>query len=353
MLRILSIIIIISFFLSSFFVGSARHIYPQKLSAWKIFEGNMALQHPAKGVVPYSLNTPLYSDYAEKMRFVKLPQATLVKYAAKGVLDFPVGTLLVKTFYYSADFRAAGKNKNLVETRLLVRETDGWQAMTYVWNDAQTDADLEIAGDDKQVQFINKAGEQQQIRYVIPNQNQCKGCHNTNDQLMPIGPSVAQLNGNINYPSGKQNQLTYWSKHGMLANLPLLSSVPKTPVWNDTASGSLDTRARAYLAINCSHCHSRQGPAQTSGLFLTEDEENLTAIGINKTPVAAGKGSGGRMVDILPGNATASIIWYRMQTEKPGERMPELGRTSIHKEGLALIKEWIDNMKNTNLKTDK
>ena len=99
------------------------------------------------------------------------------------------------------------------------------------------------------------------------------------------------------------------------------------------------------MASNCAHCHKREGPAQTSGLFLTEDEKDATAYGINKPPVAAGKGSGGRMVDIKPGDANASILWYRMHIQDPGERMPELGRNLEHKEGVALIKEWIDSMK--------
>ena len=111
------------------------------------------------------------------------------------------------------------------------------------------------------------------------------------------------------------------------------------------ATGGLDARARAYLAVNCAHCHRKEGPAQTSGLYLTEDEKDPTAIGINKAPVAAGKGSGGRMVDILPGDAKQSILWYRMQTSDPGERMPELGRNLVHKEGVALIQQWIDEMK--------
>jgi hypothetical protein len=85
------------------------------------------------------------------------------------------------------------------------------KAMTYVWNDAQTDAELEIAGDDKTVKFIDKAGQQQSFRYVVPNQNQCKGCHNNNDKIMPIGPSVAQLNGTIAYASGNQNQIDYFN----------------------------------------------------------------------------------------------------------------------------------------------
>ncbi len=339
------IIAIVSLVLTGSFINSPGKSYPEKLSGWKIFEGKMSSLKPAKGVVPYMLNTPLYTDYAEKLRFVKLPVGTKAKYTEQGILDFPEGTVLIKNFYYSADFRKPGINKNIVETRLLIKETENWKAITYVWNDEQTDAELEIAGDDKQVHFIDKEGIAQKVRYVIPNQNQCKGCHNNNDKIMPIGPSAAQLNGKYAYTTGSKNQIEYWKAHNMMQGAPALSAIARTAVWNDPTSGDLNTRARAYLAINCAHCHRREGPAQTSGLFLTENEKNITSFGINKPPVAAGKGSGGRMVDIKPGDANASILWYRMQTTDPGERMPELGRNLVHKEGLALIKEWIDQMK--------
>jgi uncharacterized repeat protein (TIGR03806 family) len=344
MLRLISIITL-CFILSGSFINRPDKKYPEKLSQWGLFQGKLSALQPSAGVIPYALNTPLYTDYAEKLRFVKLPAGSPVAYTENGVLNFPAGTILVKTFYYSADFRKPGVDKQIMETRLLIHEADQWKAITYVWNDEQTDADLEIAGDDKEIKFINKDGITQNVRYVIPNQNQCKGCHNVNEKISPIGPSSAQLNGTLTYTSGKENQLLYWKEHGMITSLPAVETIPKTAVWNDPATGTLNERARAYLAINCAHCHRREGPAQTSGLFLTEKETDPTAIGINKSPVAAGKGSGDKMVDIVPGKATESIIWYRMQTTDPGERMPELGRNLVHKEGVALIKEWIDQMK--------
>jgi uncharacterized repeat protein (TIGR03806 family) len=267
-----------------------------------------------------------------------------VDYKAQGVLDFPKGTLIVKNFYYSADQRNLGEEIDVVETRLLVHESDGWKAMTYVWNEDQSDAVLEIAGDQKQVKFINPQGIAQEVRYVIPNQNQCKGCHNSNDKMMPIGPSVAQMNGDYKYSSGKQNQIDYWKTHGILKSVPN-GNLPKAAVWNDPSTGDLNARARAYLEINCAHCHRSDGPAQTSGLYLTAHETNPTALGINKTPVAAGNGSGGNLYDIVPGDANASILLYRMKTKAPGERMPELGRNLVHEEGVALIQQWINEMK--------
>lgn len=346
MIRLFSIGLLLFVLIHSSF-RSNWNKYPENLSEWGIFEGKMSQLIPTKYFIPYTLNTPLYTDYAEKSRFIRLPQGATVDYKAQGVLDFPKGTLIVKNFYYSEDQRNMGKDKYIVETRLLINEVDGWKAMTYVWNEDQSDAVLEIAGDQKQIKFINPQGETQQVRYVVPNQNQCKGCHNSNDKIMPIGPSVAQLNGDYSYNSGKQNQIVYWKFKGILKSVPQ-SNWPKMAVWNDPSTGNVNARARAYLDINCAHCHRMDGPAQTSGLYLTVNEMNPTAIGINKTPVAAGNGSGGNYYDIVPGDANASILLYRMKTKAPGERMPELGRNLIHEEGIALIQQWINEMKTNN-----
>ena len=146
------------FIASVAFVGFNGHGYPTKLSEWQIFDGKLSLLKPKPGVVPYTLNTPLYSDYAEKARLVRLPAGMALNYKTRGVLDFPKGTVLVKTFYYSTDFRKPGANKQIIETRLLIKEANEWKAITYVWNDEQTEAFLEIAGDDKQIRFIDKSG---------------------------------------------------------------------------------------------------------------------------------------------------------------------------------------------------
>ncbi|MGF7217881.1 putative repeat protein (TIGR03806 family) [Spirosoma lacussanchae] len=317
---------------------------PESLSAWGFFTGNIADQQPAAGVVPYRLNTPLFSDYAEKLRFVRLPAGQSVPYTPDDVLAFPVGTVLIKTFYFPTDFRQPDKGRRLLETRLLVHEAAGWKALEYVWNAEQTDAILEVAGEQTNVAYTDASGKNHRQLYVMPNLNQCKGCHNRNETLMPIGPSARQLNGNLTYADGEANQLTYWQQHGLLTNLPALASVPKTPVWNDPATGSLDARARAWLDINCAHCHRPDGPASTSGLNLRHTETNPTAWGVQKTPVAAGRGSGGRQFDIVPGKPDESILVYRMESTDPGVMMPEVARKVTHREGVALVREWIRAM---------
>lgn len=325
---------------------------PEKLSDYGFFRGKLAEQQPVAGVVPYTLNTPLFSDYAEKLRFVKLPAGQSVAYNDTAVLNFPVGTTLIKTFYYPHDFRDPAKGRRLLETRLLIHQPEGWKALDYVWNDDQTDALLEVAGDTKTVRYVDTGGQLRQHAYTIPNLNQCKGCHNRNEVMVPIGPSVRQLNGELWYgipayggANKPENQLTHWQRTGMLAGLPALADCPKTPVWNKPETGSLNDRARAWLDINCAHCHNPSGPALTSGVNLSVSETDPTALGILKTPVAAGRGSGGHPFDIVPGKPDESILIYRLHSTDPGEMMPEIGRKTVHAESLDLLRAWIKAMK--------
>ncbi|WP_192345926.1 hypothetical protein [Algoriphagus sp. Y33] len=101
----------------------------------------------------------------------------------------------------------------------------------------------------------------------------------------------------------------------------------------------------AYLDINCSHCPSAEGPASTSALFLTYDQTDLRKLGVNKIPVAAGNGAGTFDFDVMPGKADESILTHHMNSTEVGIAMPELGRTTVHNEGVELIRDWINSMK--------
>ncbi len=110
----------------------------------------------------------------------------------------------------------------------------------------------------------------------------------------------------------------------------------------------MEERARAYLDANCSHCHDRHGPAASSALYLSAQEKEPHTLGRCKAPVAAGRGSGKDLpFDIVPGKPERSIIVYRLGSQDPGVMMPELGRSLVHEEGVALIREWIQQMQGT------
>ncbi len=317
---------------------------PQKLlSAYGLFTDDAA-QTPSDGVLPYDLQVPLFTDYAEKYRFAYVPKGQKASYDDTEVFDFPVGSVLVKTFAYPADLRQPEKDVRLIETRLLIHQANGWAAWAYVWNEDQSDAVLKVAGKVLPVEFIGLDGENKSISYVVPNRNQCKGCHSFDRVFTPIGPKARNLNKNYDYAHGTENQLIAWEQAGMLSGKPGLDDIPSVPAMDDAGS-SLDQRARAYLDINCAHCHRLEGPGSTSGLFLTYGEDTPVTWGYQKRPVAAGRGSGGLTYDIAPGDAAQSILHYRMASTDPGVMMPEVGRTMVHEEGLALIREWINQMK--------
>lgn len=316
---------------------------PQSLSEFGFFKGELKRLEPAEGVIPYSLQTPLFSNYAEKARFIKIPAGSLATYNDSGVFDLPAGTYLIKNFYYPDDFRNPQKGKRIIETRIMMRDEQGWQTWPYIWNETQTDAGYDPTGQTLQIAYTNAEGKKVNTTYLVPNKNQCKGCHLQNKAVVPIGIAARHLNSDYPYDEGNMNQLQYWKQHLLLKNVPE-SNIPANANWLDEKL-PLHDRARAYLDINCGHCHRPDGPASTSGLFLHISEKNPTALGIMKTPVAAGRGSGNRQYDIVPGKPDASILLFRMQTNDPGIAMPEIGREQLHAEGIALIRDWIRQMK--------
>ena len=306
---------------------------PAHLSDFGLLLGPQGLILNA-GVSEYHLNTPLFSDYALKSRFVYLPKGQKIGWRERGVLDFPVGSVLIKSFAYPADLRAPEAGLRVIETRLLLHRASGWVALPYVWKPDGSDAELRRAGTRLPIRWIDAAGQEQAISYAVPNANQCKGCHDRGGVLTPIGPKAINLNDGA--------QLEGWRAAHRLDRLP--ANTPRLPRWDDDAA-PIEGRARAYLDVNCAHCHSREGPANTSGLWLGWDQSPGPNLGIGKRPTAAGRGSGNRDFAIAPGHPEQSYLLYRMQSLDPGVAMPELGRASVHAEGVALIADWIGAMR--------
>ncbi|WP_296619183.1 SO2930 family diheme c-type cytochrome [Marivirga sp.] len=328
---------------TQFVFNSNKELGKENLSDYNFFRGKLAELSPNENAHPYQLNSALFSDYAYKARFLQLPEGKSADYHPTEVMEFPVGSILIKNFYYPNDFSKPKGKRKILETRLLIHEEGGWKALPYVWNDEQTEAYLEVAGATKSISWRDVEGNPQKINYSIPNMNQCRSCHLKGNKIMPIGPSARQLNGKYDYAeNGEQNQLQYWKEHGLLSNLPK-GNLPKL-VNYENENAPLADRARAYLEINCGHCHRPEGPAKNSALHLMASEDNPAAWGEGKTPIAAGKGSGGLKYDIVKGNADQSILHFRMESTAPGIMMPELGRKMVHKEGLTLVKQWINEM---------
>jgi uncharacterized repeat protein (TIGR03806 family) len=294
-------------------------------------------REPAEGVLAYDLVNPLFSDHASKHRYVFVPKGKAAQYDAQGVFDFPVGSVLVKTFAFAPDMRQPAVGERYVETRLLIRKADGWIALPYVWNAEGTEAAYAPVGKRERIETISPAGQALSIDYHVPNRNQCKTCHAVGKELTPIGPAARHLNHAG--PTG-ENQLAAWSAAGVLAGAPAPEAAPMVPAAFDIAA-PIGERARAWLDINCAHCHNATGGASNSGLFLGWDETDPKGWGVLKRPVAAGRGAGDDLFVIAPGAPDDSILVHRMASSEPGVAMPELGRSVTDEQGLALIREWI------------
>ena len=333
----MKLLITLALILSSCFCFELKN----NLSEYNIYLGNPRNLFPSEEYIPYELITPLFTDYAFKHRMIYIPKGKKIKYNNTTVFEFPIGTIFVKTFYYLADFSDINSDVDLVETRLLVHENLGWKAYPYIWDDNDSDARLALVGGDI-IASWKKDNKKYEINYFIPNVNQCKSCHSNNGVILPIGPSARQLNSYFAYSESEiKNQLIKWHELDIIDSLPNKDNIPRIAKWNDVESGSINDRARAWLDINCAHCHNVNGTASNTGLYLDIYQRNKKALGIYKKPVAAGRGSGGLMYDIVPGKPNQSILIYRYNSTDPAIMMPELGRTLIHKEALDIISTWI------------
>lgn len=316
---------------------------PEKLSAWGLYVNINDHWMMAEGLLEYELNTPLFSDYTLKHRFVRLPKDSQMIWHESESLEFPVGTVIGKTFAYPDATDDRTPNERFMETRIELREASGWYGYSYIWDADQSDATLSLGGGAVDVSWKDDHGNVRQNNYQIPNANQCLSCHSSNGRYVPLGTTARNLN-RAGIHHSRSNQLALWTETGVLKGCPPPGDQPILAAFDAPDSGSLDQRARAWLEVNCAHCHQPEGSARTSGLDLRTGQTDPAKFGVFKSPVAAGSGTGGRRYDIIPGKPDESILMYRLETESPGARMPNLARNLIHEESNQLIRAWISAM---------
>lgn len=286
----------------------------QKLSQYNIYVGNPTNLIPSDEFALYEISSQLFTDHAEKQRLIKIPYGTKLTAIDNGLLNFPEGTIIVKTFYYFNDKRNPGLGKKLIETRILELKNGKWIAGTYIWNNEQTDAHLISAGLSKTLNWIDEDGKPNVISYRVPSNLDCKTCHNSNRNVIPIGPKVRNLNFDVIRNAQTLNQLAHLQQEGLL-NTTNPANFSTMPDYNDV-SVTLENRARAYLDINCAHCHKQDGFA-SKFRYRMEYETDLTTSKIKEGKQA---------------------IKYLMEK---GD-MPKIGTTVLDKKGIQLIKKYLE-----------
>jgi uncharacterized repeat protein (TIGR03806 family) len=282
------------------------------ISDYKIFTGDPAALIPGNGFQLYELATGLFTDEAEKQRLIKVPAGKSIVAVNDGLPQFPDSTILVKTFYYFNDKREPSKGRRLIETRLLVKLNGQWLAGTYVWNEAQTDAILVNKGSGVPVSWIDEKANRRTISYRIPAPKDCASCHNSNNLLMPVGIKIRNLNREVERNNTSVNQLQYLQNTGVM-NAVDASRFTQLPNWKNEKY-TITERVRAYLDVNCAHCHSDKGTCAGSSLRFGW-EIPLADTRINK-----------RMERIIS------------MMEKG--RMPRIGTTIVDAEALTIIKKY-------------
>lgn len=288
------------------------------LSQLNIFIGELEDLNISSRSFKYELNTSLFTDYAHKLRIIALPDSGALEYNGDGFPVFPNGTLMAKTFYYNLDETDLSVGKKIIETRILIKQNDTWSVGNYKWNDTQTDASLITDSQIVNVDWINSEGNNMNAAYRIPSADDCTKCHSNGGDTTPIGPKLRTMNFEVD----GVNQLQQFIDAGHLANSPDPSAIASLPNWQDT-NFTLEERSRAYLDINCAHCHSPGGFCDSQSTLdlryeTTFDDSN-----------------------ILPRKGSIS---FRMSTYIPNVSMPFIGTTMIHTEGYNLVQEYLDTL---------
>ncbi|WP_408086009.1 hypothetical protein [Flavobacterium rhizosphaerae] len=311
--------------------------YPN-LSDYHFFEGELKNLQPASRVIPYDLNSTLFTDYAKKKRFVWMPDGLKATYAADGeTLNFPVGTALLKTFYY--DSTTDDDVPNIIETRVMIKKESGWMFANYVWNQDKTEATLNTMQQEVRVSWMHN-GEERMARYKIPATASCIMCHDLNDVATTIGTKPQNLNKQYNYADGTENQLSKWMATGYLNTVP--QNITSTVNWTDETQ-PLELRVRSYLDINCAHCHN---PGAYCGYTPMNFQFGVTDLpqnlGVCNEPVDFVTSGQEYIVDGQ--DIENSLLHYRMNNNIQSEMMPPIGRSVVDEEALQMIAEWISTM---------
>ncbi|MBY0232443.1 MAG: PQQ-dependent sugar dehydrogenase [Gemmataceae bacterium] len=323
------------------------HKFPRKLSETGLFASTKG-HVPAAGLLPYEVNSQLWSDGAAKERFLAIPgegkiQFDAIEYpqpspgAPRG-WKFPDGTVAVKTFSVETD-----KGKRRLETRLLhFQQLEGseevgdqyWRGYTYAWNDEQTDAELlDSKGLDKV--YTDKAGKKR--TWHFPSRAECVLCH-TMPAKYVLGLNTHQLNRD----RAGENQLAAWETLGLFTK-PLPTTPDKLPRMASPDDPKADTvaKARSYLHANCAHCHMKWGGGNAAfQLMYTLAPADMGVIGVK--PAHGDLGVKGGLL-VKPGHPELSLVHHRMAKLGLG-RMPHVASNVVDEAGVKLVEEWIKGL---------
>jgi uncharacterized repeat protein (TIGR03806 family) len=315
------------------------HPMPKLLSQTGAFASLKKLK-PADFLIPYSVNSPLWSDGAVKSRWMALPENSKIHFAPTGEWNFPAGTVFVKTFELPVD-DANPQILRRLETRLLVRDTNGAvYGASYKWRADNSDADLVTAGITEPVTIKTSTGARVQ-KWFYPGRQDCLTCH-TPASGGVLGVKTRQLDGDFKYPNGvTDNQLRAWNNAGLFDAKLNEAEIPhfdKLVAVTDTAA-PLSLRARSYFDANCSQCHR---PGGVESFFDARFDTPLDKQDFINGPIENPLGISGAKI-IVPGDISKSVLFHRISVTG-NLQMPPLARNVDDTNAIQTITQWIDSL---------
>lgn len=287
---------------------------------------------------PFAPQYPLWSDGANKRRWMFLPEGTRIDGSDPARWRFPVGTRFWKEFAFGG---------RRVETRLLWKTAaSGWLAATYVWNDAGTDARLAPEAGLPGVVEIAPGR-----RHSIPSRGDCAACHGP--ERAPLGVNALQLSDDRDPHAIHGEPLT----PGLVTLRTLLDARLLTPHRSGAAGGQPRIAARhpltramlGYLAANCGTCHdggaaiTAQVPSLAYKDIMRDGDAVARSLVAQPTRWQA-PGTGNRPTLLLDLDAPeASALLLRMASRRPSSQMPPLGTVVRDEQALDAIKGWLES----------
>jgi uncharacterized repeat protein (TIGR03806 family) len=329
---------------------------PELLSQTLAFS-DLASLEVAPGILPYTVQSPLWSDGAQKRRWMALPSGAHVGFSEQGAWLFPEGTVFIKHFGMALDERQPERVQRL-ETRFLVAQSGGgYYGLVYKWNADQGDAQLLLDGAEDVLDIVQADDSVREQRYTYPSQQACNACHSPAGGYV-MGARTAQLNGDYDYGaapgagadmvseasevSEDENQLATWARLDLfdspVGDTPLAEHAQLTPLGDEGAS--LEARVRSYWDSNCSTCHNASSPIRSwDARFSTPLERQGVLLA---EPYAGPRPDGARL--IVPGDPEHSLIYLRSRSTQPGMRMPPLLRNRVDDRYVELLGQWIESL---------
>lgn len=314
--------------------------FPPLLSTTGAF-ADLASLTPASALVPYTVNSPLWSDAARKERWMALPTNTTVGFSPMGEWTFPAGTVFVKHFDLP-DNETNPASLHRLETRLLVRDTNGGAyGVTYKWRADHSDADLVTNAVTENLLVQTAAGVRTQ-QWYYPSPADCLQCHTPASGFV-LGVKTRQLNGDLAYPGTgvNDNQLRAWNHVGLLSPALNEAAIPGydrlAPLAD--ASAPIETRVRSYLDSNCAQCHR---PGGVPSLWDARFDTPLTNQNIINGPVGNNLGIAGARL-VVPQDVNRSIL-HRRVNSLGSFQMPPLARNVVDDAAVALLEDWINSL---------